>query len=273
MRIQLSDAELEAHRLHDESLKIATDAIHLDGYVVLGGVVDHDALDAMRSKLDDDTAELLRRIEAKGESDELVGQLSVPMARSAEHVHSAVVTNPWVIQVTHAILGDGVHNHFYNCNTNMPGSQSQPLHRDAGHLEPDPLNPVISVIVNISPVDVNESNGATEIWPGTHKIPGPTRVPDQASERRRLVSPPVRMVTSMGDAVLRDPRLWHRGMPNPGSEIRHMVAMVHSKWFYERHTTIRVPQATLRSFDDHVLTTRVERVPDDYDYLGESLHL
>jgi ectoine hydroxylase-related dioxygenase (phytanoyl-CoA dioxygenase family) len=81
------------------------------------------------------------------------------------------------------------------------------------------------------------------------------------------------MVSRKGDAVLRDPRLWHCAVPNPGTEIRHMIAMVHSKRFYQRDTTIPVAKGALHSFDDEVLTTRVELVDDDYDYMAESLHL
>ena len=48
-----------------------------------------------------------------------------------------------------------------------------------------------------------------------------------------------------------------------------MIAMLHSKWFYWRDTTTPVTRGALHSFDDDVLTTRVELVPDDYDYLSE----
>ena len=270
MRIQVGENEYDAHKLDDETLKAAVEAIHVDGYVVLGGVIDLAVLDAMKPKLDEDTAELLRRGKWGG-AGQLPGHLSQSMSRSKEHIYSEAVTNPLVIQVTAKILGEGVHNHFYNGNTNMPGSQKQPLHRDAPHLGPDPVHPTISIIVNVSPIDVDQSNGATEIWPGTHLIPGSTRVTDEAEEERRAVVPPVLAVSRKGDAVLRDPRMWHRGVPNTGTEARHMIAMVHSKWFYMRGTTIPVTQGALHSFDDDVLTTKVELVPDDYDYLSEFL--
>jgi ectoine hydroxylase-related dioxygenase (phytanoyl-CoA dioxygenase family) len=273
MRLQVSPSEVAADKLDDKTLKTAIEAFYVDGYVVLGGVVDHDGLDQMRQRLDEDTAELLRRIETKGGSDELVGQLSQPMPRSPEHIHRTVVTNPLVIQVTAGLLGEGVHNHFYNCNTNLPGSQAQPLHRDAPHLDHDPANPIISIIVNVSPIGVDETNGATEIWPGTHWIEGLTRISDHVAEKRRIIAPPVRMLSRKGDVVLRDPRLWHRGVPNLGTEIRHMVAMVHSKHFYESDVAIPVTRGALHSFDDEVLTTKVVAVDEDYDYLAESLHL
>ena len=183
-----------------------------------------------------------------------------------------LVTNPLVIQVTARILGEGVHNHFYNCNANLPGSQLQPLHRDAAHLWPDPVHPVTSIIVNIAPVTVDESKGAIELWPGTHRMLGGTRVSDAAEEERRAVEPPVRAATRKGDVLLRDPRLWHRGVPNPGAEVRHMIAMVHSKWFYQRDTAIPVTRDAMHAFDNDILATRVELVADDYDYLAAAAH-
>jgi Phytanoyl-CoA dioxygenase (PhyH) len=270
VRIQVSQNEYDAHTLDDDTLKEVMEAIETDGYAVLGGAVDPAVLDAMKPKLDEDTAELLRRGKWGG-AGELPGHLQQSMSRSKEHIYSEVVTNPLVIQVTAAILGEGVHSHFYNGNTNMPGSKTQPLHRDSGHLWPDLIHPTTSIVINVSPIDVTEENGATEIWPGTHRIAGGTRVTQEAEEARREVEPPVRAVSQKGDAVLRDIRMWHRGVPNNSTEGRHMIGMVHSKWFYLRGTTIPVTAGAAHSFDHDVLRTRVEIVPDDYDYLSEFL--
>jgi ectoine hydroxylase-related dioxygenase (phytanoyl-CoA dioxygenase family) len=245
------------------------DALDVDGYVVLRGVIDTDVLDAMQAKLDDDIAEIQRRAGSDG-LEHFGGHVSHAMPPFNEHIHSGIVTNPLVIQLTCRILGAGLHLHFYNCNTVMPGSEEQYLHRDAPHLGPDPIHPIISVIVNVPTADVDESNGAIEVWPGTHRFPGSTRVGAQAEARQRAVVPPVRVPTRKGDVLLRDPRLWHRGMPNPSAEPRHMIAMVHSKWFYQRDVTIPVTHDALHAFDDEVLTTRVHLVPDDYDYLSEA---
>lgn len=171
MRIEVNANEYDARKLDDETQKAVVEAIDVDGYVVLGGVIDLAALNAIKAKLDEDTAELLRRIDWNG-ANKFPGHLSQAMPTSKEHIYRDVVTNQLVIQVTAGILGKGVHNHFYNCNTNMPGSQKQPLHRDAPHLGRDVINPTTSIIVNVSPIDVDEANGATEVWPGTHRIPG-----------------------------------------------------------------------------------------------------
>jgi hypothetical protein len=268
MRIQVTPEEYEAHRLDDEHLAQAVAAIADDGYVILGGAVGTSTLDAIKPKLVEDTDELRRRGRWGG-AGHRPGHLQQAMPRSREHIYADIVTNPLIIQVTEAVLGEGVHNHFYNGNTNLPGSQAQPLHRDSGHLWPDVIHPTTSIVINISPVDVDETNGATEIWPGTHQVAGPVMVSEDEENARREVVPPVRASSRKGDAVLRDVRLWHRGVPNHGTEPRHMIGMVHSRWFYVRGTTIAVTKDAEHSFDDEVLTTRVAIVPDDYDYLSE----
>jgi hypothetical protein len=265
MRIDVSQAEYRARRLGEDKVAAAAQAILDQGYVVLGGAVDPATLAATKSKLDADTLAMLRRAGVEASP----GHISQPMPRSPDHVFADVVANPLLIQVTARLLGDGLHNHFYNCNTNMPGSDRQALHRDAPYLWPDPIHPVISVVINIAPVAVDEVNGAIELWPGTHRILGSTGVGEMAEAERRAVVPPVRVVTAKGDAVLRDPRLWHRGMPNLGTEPRHMIAMVHSKGFYRSETRIAVTRAAAPIFDDEILATPLEIVDDDYDYLSE----
>ena len=115
---------------------------------------------------------------------------------------------------------------------------------------------------------MDETNGATEIWPGTHRLPGPGHVSEHDEQARRDVVPPVRAASRKGDAVLRDIRLWHRGVPNHGTEGRHMIGMIHSSRFL-RGGAISVTKDAEHAFDDEVLTTRVRIVPDEYDYLSE----
>src|SRR5882762_9238405 len=172
MRIQVTAAERDRKALTPEHRRAAVDAFGRDGYVILGGAIDAAVLDALKPKLDEDTATLLERGEWGG-AGAVPGHLQQSMPRTAAYIHRDIVTNPLVIAVTFAILGTGVHNHFYNGNTNMPGSKMQPLHRDADHLWPGHIHPTASIVVNVSPVDVDETNGATEIWPGTHRIPDP----------------------------------------------------------------------------------------------------
>lgn len=266
MRIQVAPEKYDAHRFDSDHLDEVIAALNEDGFVILGGAIPPATLDAIKPKLDEDTAELLRRGRSGG-AGHRPGHLQQAMPRSRKHIHAGIVTNPLIIQVTAAVIGEGVHNHFCNGNTNLPGSERQPLDRDSGHLWPDHIHPTTSIVINISPVDVDETNGATEVWPGTHRLPGPVHVSERDEHARRDVMPPVRAITQNGDAVLRDIRLWHRGVPNYGTEGRHMIGMIHSSWFY-CGARIPVTRDAEHAFDDEVLTTRVEIVPDD-DYLSE----
>lgn len=267
MRIQISADEYATHQLDAVTLKSAVEAIEADGFVVLGGVIDPGVLDELKPKLDEDTAELLRRGEWGG-AGKLPGHLQQAMPRSGRYIHRDIVTNPLIIEVTHAVLGDGVHNGSYNGNTNLPGSQRQPLHRDAEHLWPHLVHPTVTMIINVYPIDVDETNAATEIWPGTHQILGPRRVSEDDEEQRRATVPPVLAITRKGDAVLRDIRLWHRGVPNTSNAVRHMIAMSHSARWYAPGGPIRVTADAAPKFTDDILSTPVEVVPDDYDYLS-----
>lgn len=271
MRIQVTAAERKSGALSASHKAEAIAAVEEDGFVILGGVVDVDVLDALKPKLDEDTAELLRRGEWGG-AGRVPGHLQQSMPRSANHIYRDIVVNPFIIDVTSVIIGKGVHNHFYNGNTNMPGSKQQPLHRDMGHLWPGYVHPTTSIVINVCPVDVTEENGATEIWPGTHRVvddPDVSGIPEHVEEARREEHPPARAITTKGDAVLRDIRLWHRGMPNNGIEGRHMIGMVHSAWFYQGNVEIPVNADAAHFFDHDVLTTPVRIVDDDYDYLSE----
>ena len=151
MRIQITPEEYGARRLDSDHLAEAVAALDADGYVVLGGAVAPTTLDAIKPKLVEDTAELLRRGQWGG-AGARPGHLQQAMPRNRQHIHADIVTNPLIIQVTAAVLGEGLHNHFYNGNTNLPGSgQCRPLlRRDAGHLWPDFVHPTVSVVINIS---------------------------------------------------------------------------------------------------------------------------
>ena len=88
----------------------------------------------------------------------------------------------------------------------------------------------------MSPIDVTIDRGSTEIWPGSHLILGPLTY--ECIERQRDIRPPTQLNIKKGSVLIRDVRLWHRGMPNRSSQIRHMVAMVHQVSWFNRSQTL-----------------------------------
>jgi ectoine hydroxylase-related dioxygenase (phytanoyl-CoA dioxygenase family) len=228
IRIDPSPAERGRGRLSTANRKKALAAMRSDGIVVLERVIDQASLDALKTRMDRDSLELLAFCDSVGGNPRDRGHLQQGPPPFAPYVFPDYVANPLIADVLHAILGAGAYCEFYNGNTNCPDSTYQQLHLDAMH-EPGPETeaaPTSAVVVNVVPQDVDECNGAVELWPGTHRIVGPTPVPEEAIEARRAEVPPIRGCFRKGDALLRDSRLWHRGVPNPSNDYRHMIAMV-----------------------------------------------
>ena len=102
----------------------------------------------------------------------------VPLGRCAPWVHPDVVGNSIIEQVVAAALGKGAVLSFYNGHCNLSGSGTQPLHMEspwAWQTEADAAEagkawppPATAVSVCIAVEDIDQSNGADEIWPGSH---------------------------------------------------------------------------------------------------------
>ncbi len=91
-------------------------------------------------------------------------------------------------------------------------------------------------------------NGSTEVWPATHLI-----VDDELDEGVELddrvgALASSRLNVAAGSVVLRDLRVWHRGVPNTSDHARSMLAVVYQRrWLGWRHPALRVPESTWQS--------------------------
>lgn len=226
--ITAKTSELDEGKLSDAHVKKAVEAIRVDGCVVIENIISTKNLDILREKMDADSQKLIKA-EKWGGAGMLKGHLQQGPPPFAPYVFKDIVANPYVIQVTRELLGTGVYNNFYNGNTNCPGSSTQPLHRDGDHLwqKQEVAHPTAEVVVNISPQDTSEDNGSVELWPGSHLDVSGRKIDGQHEAERRKIAPPIRGNAKKGSALIRDMRLWHRGVPNTSKETRHMIAMIH----------------------------------------------
>ena len=96
----------------------------------------------------------------------------------------------------------------------LPGSEDQHIHHDGGMLfgiEPlDRMLPTTALTVGVPLVAVDASHGRTELWPGTHRTPGPVDGSEPGAEPDVLP----------GSAALWDFRIRHRGRANHSDEPR-----------------------------------------------------
>lgn len=270
MEIALSTEERSAEALSPAHLDQAVAAIRNDGFVVLDDIIAHDHLDQLRERMDQDSQRLIAA-ERWGGAGGLPGHLQQGAPPFAPFVHRDIVANPYVIQVSHALLGDGLFNNFYSGNTNCPGSGTQPLHRDSDHLWPglEQAHPAAQVVVNVSPHDVSEENGGVELWPGTHRIADVGSVIDAETEaERRAVVPPVRGTARKGGVLIRDMRLWHRGVPNRSDRPRHMIAMIHNIRWFHRSRVVTFARGCESAFPDCALDHNAVFSDEPIDYLS-----
>ena len=231
MSITLSKKERADSTLSTANLERAVTAIREDGFVLIEDIVAHDHLDQLHERMDEDAQKLIAA-ERWGGAGGVTGHLQLGAPPLAPFVFRDIVANPFVVQVSHAMLGDGFFNAFYSGNTCLPNPHQQPLHVDSGQLWPDldQATPAYNLVVNVPIVDTTPHNGSTELWPGTHLdttraiSDGDIKLAPADEERRRAERQPLQPSIPAGSVLIRDMRLWHRGMPNltepPGSTDR-----------------------------------------------------
>lgn len=237
------------------ALREAVTALREEGYVVLNEAVPLAPVQRLRDAF-------ARDLDALAAS----GALRARRIRRAPPsepplVHPAIIANPFAAQLSRAVLGPRVYNNLYSADVNLPGSSEQRLHVDAGQLWPNlpSAHPAASLMVSVPLVETSDENGSTELWPGTHLD---TRfgifVPPEAAEERRRVQPPLRANMQAGSLIVRDARLWHRGMPNVTEHARVVVTMMHHIFWLERGAPLELPRAAASALENRDLVSHVQ---------------
>ena len=199
--------------------------------MLLRGIAAENELNKLEHRMQADTLRLTEFVNRNGGNPRASGHLQQGPPPICDFVLPSIAMNPIVNQISCAVLGGKPCLTFYNGNTNGPGSCVQGLHADTRHLFPDweTATPPWQLVVNIPTDDCTLDNGAIELWPGTHQVVRPQTPPDAETEAaRRQTHPPIRAVSRRGDILLRDGRLWHRGVPNQSDKPRQMIALIHS---------------------------------------------
>jgi hypothetical protein len=273
--IEPTEQERTTGVLSEEHRRAAVEALRVDGLVVLADVVDPAHLDVLHERMIADLTDLRARRDTPYNWN--VGNLQQDPPPFPPYLFADVLLNPLVITVTSALLGPGLKNVMYGGNTALPGDQRQPVHADTGHLWPldvlEVAHPAAQLVVNVATVEVSRANGATELWPGTHRELG-VGVGDDItidSERlaaRRAVVPPFQPTVRRGSVLIRDIRLWHAGMPNTTEDPRPMIAMIHSSGWLETGLPLRFPAGTEDFFAHPVLTTAARFTAEPIDHIA-----
>lgn len=268
--------------MHLDQMNKHTKEILKHGYTILPNLVPNDILDTLKQKMDIDLKTSISN-GAVGSYGLTKGHLQLNPPPLKPYVFLDVIANKVICAITKLILGNDLVHCFYSGNTNMPNSETQKIHTDFGHLfKSHPTHPPANLIINLVFEDVNENNGATEIWPGSHhddrfmcdfiSSPDKKRVPDEVLEARRKSYPPIRLCLKKGDFVIRDPRLWHRGMPNNSTNPRHMMAMIHASAWVKTWGTIKFDYELKETLAKSSIQHNIEYTKETFNYLSDPFH-
>jgi hypothetical protein len=271
--IAVSSDEISAGSLTAANRAAAVSAVSRDGFVVLEGVVSRESIDALRERMLADVEAFRTRKDAPINWN--AGNLQQGPPPFPPFLFRDVLVNDLVIDVTRAILGNGVKSFYYSGNTAVRSEKRQPVHADTGQLWPNQevAHPPAQLVINVPVVDMSAENGSTEIWPGTHRdlsvVSGhDIKVSPEALEARRAVSPPIQPNVRAGSVLIRDIRLWHAGMPNRTDTPRPMIAMIHCPHWMGT-PSLRFPNGTQEFFRHPHLNTVAEFVDGEIDYVAE----
>jgi hypothetical protein len=273
MQITITPEQLANNKMSQADLDKAVEAIRYDGFIILEDVVSHEHLDVLHEKMDEDLETLMTASALPVNFTE--GHLQQDPPPFAPYVFGDIVANPFVIQVTKAVLGDGVFNSYYSGNTNCPNSKMQPVHIDGGQLWHGLklAHPAAQLVVNVVLEDVTEQNGSIELWPGSHldtsvSVDDPTiKVPARTVEERWLIAVPERGNMKKGSVLIRDIRLWHRGMPNYSDRPRQMLAMIHNIGWHQRGNPLAFNQGCEEVFEGCGFDPNVTFTDEPIDYI------
>ncbi len=243
MMYEISAKERSTGVLEPEKLSAVVSDIATQGFAVVDGLVSGETRELLLASILEDVGAV--RAHAKPTQHEKrtgQGHLQLGLRRYAPYVKEDLVANPLIEHIVSGILSRGAWLGFYNGNVNLPGSVHQPLHfdrpfswRSRESAEADGQRwppPATTLSCSVALTEITEDNGATEIYPGTHLETAVTTWPEgeRPAQHPDLIEkwgPPARMAIPAGGICFRDPRMWHRGVPNPSDEIRPMIALTY----------------------------------------------
>jgi len=246
MNFEATQEEFHAGSLTPEKLSAVRESISSNGFAVISGLISPESCELLLPAMLEDV-KIVRADDKPTDHEKLTGSghMQLGVRRYAPYVRTDLVANPLIESVVAEVLGHGAWLGFFNGNMNYPGSGFQPLHYDrpyswkskedaeaAGQSWPPPTS---TLSCSVALTDITEESGATEIYPGSQNETAVANwtLGERLENHPELIKkwgPPRSMTIPRGGVCFRDPRMWHRGVPNHSDVPRPMLALTyHSK--------------------------------------------
>jgi hypothetical protein len=128
----------------------------------------------------------------------------------------------------------------------LPGSKEQSWHADGGHVDLQHHQPCHCLNIFIPLLDLTSDLGPTELRPGTHVHTRNLAPMMLAAKARKTLQAPVAPLLQLGDVLVFDYRILHRGLANVSQQNRPILVLtVAQAWFKD------VLNFPARSLKDH----------------------
>ncbi len=238
-------------RYSAEQHKAYAAAFERDGMVVLPGHFEPETLMRWREAFEPLFQQKLAEAAGPGNRGEARHYVTLPF--SGVFADPSVVADEDVLAIVELVAGADPVMCQLATDTPVLGSTYQDVHRDTPELFPgEAETPSFQLAVNFPLCDVTPENGAFETTRGTHRM---SRQEGMAAMERGD-APMETIPMKLGDVMIRDVRVLHRGTPNTTASPRPMVVIGYSRrWYFRPEVRIDVPRETLEQ-----LPTRTRRL-------------
>jgi ectoine hydroxylase-related dioxygenase (phytanoyl-CoA dioxygenase family) len=263
--IRLADDELSSNTINLTTRLLARQLLANKGVIVIQNAFPSEFILSLKKQFM--TAYVKHLTDRETDETLKVGdkRILVPVEIAGAFNTSKLYANPFVLPLVQDALGAECVLGSFGAVTALPGAEDQHVHRDHPFLfneeAIDIVVPAYAVNVIVPLVDINEYQGTTRLWPGSHHV-------WRWDEATKL--PFEDITVQVGSCVLMDYRLLHGGTVNRSEQMRPILYIIyHRPWFKDYVNFSMVTELA-------VSAEEYENIPDAYkswfrSYVGKNM--
>lgn len=223
-RIDCRDISFTEASLKEIVVRQACDSLVTHGYVILDHVLPIGTVRALHTAFNRLYFRYLQDVEYEETLKVGHRRFRVPVEFSSEFADPDVYANGTVVAVIRDVLGDDAVIEAFGAVVSLSHADAQHVHRDSPLLFDAaiaPLLPCHAITFALPLVDMDDVQGTTAIWPGSHRWKHQTEL-----------AAPETFALPAGSCMLWDYRLYHNGTPNRSSQARPMLYATYARSWY-----------------------------------------